>query len=263
MQNDNGLSKKSIQFKWSKKHAVIGLVALLMALIFAWILPSHRELDPGVNSSAVNQTENSGLSSSTDGYNINSSAAATAGLSTTTTGVIQNSAGQNGAPSGIADQLNAITTQLQTIQASLNSSTPANVKEIKSQLNSVVYEIKDMIAASDSNISQQIQSSSQSLQTEMNGMKGQLTNIQQLSQPGSYIDPSNLPFTVQFIDAVSGQNVVTVRYNNLLTPLSVGESLAGWTLVSADYASQYAVFQNSKDQLVKAGNNSATTGTGA
>lgn len=263
MQNDNGLSKKSIQFKWSKKHAVIGLVALLVALIFAFILPSHKGVDHGVNASAVNQAEDSGSSSNMDGYNINTGAS-TASLPVTAPGTSQSSAPNiAAAPTGVADQLNAITTQLQTIQTSLNSSTPANIKEIKSQLNSVVYEIKDMIAASDSNISQQIQSSSQSLQTEMDGMKGQLTNIQQLSQPGAYIDPSNLPFTVQFIDAVSGQNVVTVRYNNLLTPLSVGESLAGWTLVSADYASQYAVFQNSKDQLVKAGNNSATTGTGA
>jgi spore coat protein CotH len=137
---------------------------------------------------------------------------------------------------------------------------PSNVKQIKKTLNSVVYQIKSMISESDDGLSAQIQNSSQTLASELDGMKGQLTNIQQLSQPGSYIDPSNLPFTVQFIDNVSGQNVVTVSYNNLLTPLSVGESLAGWTLVSSDYASQYAVFQNSKDQLVKASNTAAGQG---
>ena len=112
--------------------------------------------------------------------------------------------------------------------------------------------IKSMLDESSGNITAAIQASSQNLQSQLSGMKGQLNTIQAFSQAGNYIDPSNLPFNVAAIDNVAGQNVVTVRYQHLLTPVSVGDSLAGWTLTTADYSSQTAVFKNSTGEFVKA-----------
>ena len=270
----------------SRKYLLTGTAALAVSLVVFSLWPSsnHKAIDHHVSASAVNQVENSGqtVDSSTDGYAINGQnsvpavtaaasavgssalqpAGATASIasaSTLGTGALKPA----GAPLGVTGQLSSINAQLQSIQATLTGDNSPTSKQLKAEIYSVEYAVKDLISMSENNITQQIQSSSQTLQTELSGMKGQLTNIQQLSQPGSYIDPSNLPFTLQFIDSVSGQNVVTVSYNNLLTPLSVGEALAGWTLINADYGSQFAVFQNAKDQLVKVGtNNAAVAGQG-
>ena len=253
----NGLtnSPKS-KFKFNKKHLLAGVAAIAVIVIIFALIPSKSDkaVDHDVSVSAVNQAENA--NTGTDGYKINNENASTP-VPQNQNSTASTSSLQTSTPTSVSDQLNSINAQLQSIQSALGHKAPGSLKDIKAQLNSVVYQIKDLISESNSDISQQIQDSSQTLQTELSGMKGQLTNIQQLSQPGSYIDASNLPFVVQFIDNVSGQNVVTVKYNNLLTPLSVGESLAGWTLINADYSSQYAVFQNTKDQLIKVNNNNA------
>lgn len=264
---------ESKKFKLSKKHFLIGISAIAIATAIVMAIPS-KSAKPSklttASAAAVNQAENTNpvSNTNTDGYAITGANPVSSG--NTSTLPIANQGSTAGASPSLpaalgngenSDELNSISTELQSIQDSLNTdSATGNIKQIKSEINSVLYQVKSLITTSDNNIADEIQSASQTLASQLAGMQGQLSNIQQLNQPGSYIDSSNLPFTVQFIDNVSGQSVVTVNYNNLLTPVSVGESLAGWTLISADYASQYAVFQNSKDQLVKAGNNVALQG---
>ncbi len=273
IQQDNIEAKP--KFKPSKKHLAIGVGTVAVAAAIALVVPSGKPGNQQASVAAANAAENTNpVSNNTDGYKITSSASALQPNITTngaTSSTADNTTPGNSAPTlqpasaspteSINDQLGSIAAQISSMQNSLTNN-PSDVKVIKKTLSSVIYQIKNMISESDEGISDQIQNSAQTLASQLDGMKGQLTNIQQLSQPGGYIDPSNLPFTVQFIDNVSGQAVVTVSYNNLLTPVSVGESLAGWTLVNADYASQYAVFQNSKDQLVKASNTAASAGQG-
>ena len=280
------------QLKVSRKHLMVGACAVAVATAIVMVVPSGKPANQNASVAAANQAENTSQANQADGYKITTSnnttptAAASGGVSANSSTYNNNNGStvsegsvitaENPQPASAissiatpppsaalegAGQLNSISAQLQSIQDALNTNgadgSVKEIKGIKTQLNSVLFQVKGMILESSDNVDQTIQSSSQALASQLSDMKGQLSNIQQLSQPGGYIDPSNLPFTVQFIDSVSGQNVVTVSYNNLLTPLSVGESLAGWTLTSADYASQYAVFQNAKDQLVKAGNNAA------
>lgn len=292
-QKDLPAPKKRLQV--TRKHLLGGACAVAVATAIAVVVPSGKASNHNASVAAANQAENVSPGSNADGYTITTSNNATPSASASG-GVSANGGtnnNNNGSPvsessvitaenpqpasaiSSIATpppsaalegagQLNSISAQLQSIQDALNTNgadgSIKEIKGIKTQLNSVLFQVKGMISESSDNVDQTIQSSSQALASQLSDMKGQLSNIQQLAQPGGYIDPSNLPFTVQFIDSVSGQNVVTVSYNNLLTPLSVGESLAGWTLTSADYASQYAVFQNAKDQLVKAGNSVAGQG---
>ena len=272
------------RLKVTRKHLMVGACAVAVATAIVMVVPSGKPGNQNASVAVANQAENA----SNDGYKITTGTTPTAAeagggvsASSTSNGSTVESSSILAVPqpasaiSSIATpppsaalegagQLNSISAQLQSIQDALNTNgadgSIKEIKGIKTQLNSVLFQVKGMISESSDNVDQTIQSSSQALASQLTDMKGQLSNIQQLSQPGGYIDPSNLPFAVQFIDSVSGQNVVTVSYNNLLTPLSTGESLAGWTLVSADYASQYAVFQNAKDQLVKAGNNVAGQG---
>jgi len=249
--------KKKFKFTFTKKHLLVGVSTVAVATAIVALLPSPKHDSQTASVTAVNQAEDANPVSSTDGYTI--TGAKTSPSNNNNIGGAPDVNGQSSTTGALvpqptsASELDSISEQLQSIQSALNTNGSAdNIKEIKTALGSVVSQVKDLVAESDSDISAEIQNSSQTLALQLNGMKGQLTNIQQLSQPGGYVSASNLPFTVQFIDNVAGQSVVTVNYNNLLTPISVGESLAGWTLSNADYASQTAVFQNSKDQLVKA-----------
>lgn len=264
---------ESKKIRFSKKYLLAGVSTVAVATAIITLIPSGHKPDSQTASvAAANLAENTNPVSSTDGYNITAasttptivtngtgSASAVDGQSSTTGSASQPQPASASPNPSMNDELSAIAAQIATMQNSL-AANPNNVQLIRKQFYSLIYQMKNLISESDSDLSQEIQSSAQTLASQLNGMQSQLTNIQQLSQPGGYIDPSNLPFTIQFIDNVSGQPVVSVNYNSLLTPVSVGESLAGWTLVSADYASQYAVFQNSKDQLVKTGNNAASGG---
>lgn len=264
MQNESeNLTTK--KFKFTKKQIIIGVSAAAAALIIILMLSTISGTpSPSASVVAVNQAENANPNPG-DGYKITTDVNATlrqvaAGSQTSNNVPTQSGSQPSSAVIGMSDQLTQISTQLQTIQDDLGSGDTNNIKAIKTELNSVICQMKELITQFSDNFSQQLTNFSTSVGSQFAGVKDQLNVIQQLSQPGNYIDPSNLPFSVQNIDSVSGQPVVTVSYNKLLTPISVGESLAGWTLISADYASQCAVFQNSKAQLVKAGNNAITQG---
>lgn len=267
MQNEPIEDLVTKRFKFTKKQIILGLSAAAAALIIILMLTAKDSSTEGQAASsvvAVNQVED-GNPNPTDGYKITSGANASAQQNSPAVQAPDNVSAQAGlqptpAVTGMSDQLNQISTQLQAIQDDLGTGDTNNIKEIKSELNSVIDQTKELITQFSNNFTQQFTNFSTTMGSQFAGMKDQLNVIQQLSQPGNYIDQSNLPFSVQNIDNVSGQAVVTVSYNKLLTPISVGESLAGWTLISADYASQCAVFQNSKAQLVKAGNNAITQG---
>lgn len=52
------------------------------------------------------------------------------------------------------------------------------------------------------------------------------------------------------IDSIEGQPVVSANYDYKTVALSVGFSLAGWSLEKADYGRQRAEFINPKHQHV-------------
>jgi len=66
-----------------------------------------------------------------------------------------------------------------------------------------------------------------------------------------YLDAKELPFKVISVDVISQQPYVSIDYQNHITPMGIGDTVAGWEIVSADYDNAVAEFKNSKDQYVK------------
>jgi hypothetical protein len=66
-----------------------------------------------------------------------------------------------------------------------------------------------------------------------------------------YLDAKTLPFKVISVDVISQQPFVSIDYQNHITPMGIGDTVAGWQIVSADYDNAKAEFKNSKDQYIK------------
>jgi uncharacterized protein YukE len=66
-----------------------------------------------------------------------------------------------------------------------------------------------------------------------------------------YLSEDVLPFQVIAIDVISQQPFVSVNYQNHITPLAIGDALAGWKVATADYDSETAELVNDRGQYVK------------
>jgi ribosomal protein L10 len=64
------------------------------------------------------------------------------------------------------------------------------------------------------------------------------------------LDVKALPFIVQTLDVIAETPLVTVVLDHRQLPLTIGDSLAGWQLVKANYSQSIAIFQNDEHQLV-------------
>lgn len=71
------------------------------------------------------------------------------------------------------------------------------------------------------------------------------------SNSKQYLDVKALPFTVIAIDVISQQPFVSVDYDHHVTPLGVGDSLAGWKVVDANYGAVEVEFKNDQGQYVR------------
>ncbi len=81
---------------------------------------------------------------------------------------------------------------------------------------------------------------------------GELKKLVTESSNGKeYLDAKSLPFKVISVDVISQQPFVSINYQNHITPLGMGDTVAGWEIVSADYDNAVAEFKNSKDQYIK------------
>ena len=84
----------------------------------------------------------------------------------------------------------------------------------------------------------------------------QKTTVQKLdamdakNHPLKCLEPSHLPFTVQSIDRINGQDVVSVLYAAKNAALEKDFSIAGWKLVASDYEQQKARFVNRQGACV-------------
>ena len=67
----------------------------------------------------------------------------------------------------------------------------------------------------------------------------------------AYLDAKTLPFQVISIDVMAEQPLVSIDYDHRRMPLSRGDTLAGWQITEADYASSTVEFKNNQDQYVK------------
>ncbi len=148
----------------------------------------------------------------------------------------------------------SVTAQLNTVQRALNQLFYHNQKpqDFKESLNSISNNM--------TSLQKSIDQSAKS--TEVEKIVAQTTLIKQnidelkklVAESGNgkeYLDAKTLPFKVISVDVISQQPFVSIDYQNHITPLGIGDTVAGWEIVSADYDHATAEFKNNKDQYVK------------
>ena len=74
---------------------------------------------------------------------------------------------------------------------------------------------------------------------------------QELMAENNTLKPRSLSFQVVAVDIIGGLPFVSVNDESHLFPLGLGDTLAGWELVSADYDAGIAEFANKNNQYVK------------
>jgi hypothetical protein len=82
------------------------------------------------------------------------------------------------------------------------------------------------------------------LSKKIDDVKVEVKGISSNAGEIKYIDPKQIPFEVFSIDYVQSSPVVSIRYHYQNYDLEVGEVLAGWKVVSLNYVTQEAEFEN-------------------
>lgn len=153
------------------------------------------------------------------------------------------------------EHTNVVLNQLENINSQLQqlANNPVNSKQVQAALLNITQDIavvkaatlKDQIDLK--NVSQQVISMHTDVNSQMEEMRNTLAN--NISK--HYLDSHLLPFQVLSVDVISGQPFVSINYAHHITPLMVGDSLAGWQITAADYASGVVEFKNAKDQYIQ------------
>lgn len=89
------------------------------------------------------------------------------------------------------------------------------------------------------------------IQHETKQINAKLAELLKATHSVKYLPAKTLPFQVQYIENIQGQDVVSVEYHHLNFPLMAGEQLAGFRLVRSDFNQQSAIFKNAKAQQVR------------
>ena len=147
----------------------------------------------------------------------------------------------------LQQRLQDISDQLATIRLRLDQT---NSDALSQQVNGIIDQMKDLSSTSNQLITDQIQSSTATLQKQLQSIHTVLVKLQKEEEHVKYLKPSDLPFKVVSIDNIQQNNVVTIDYNDTTFPIEAGSYVAIWKLISADFVAQKAEFVNSKKQHV-------------
>ncbi len=152
----------------------------------------------------------------------------------------------------LGKNLNDVSVKLATIEASLKSSkkNTVNISALTAEIASIRQSVLAASYHSQTALAHTILLSSEALQHQLFTIQRQLTAMQTKAMKSTVLPASALPFMVLHIDDIQGEAVVTVRYADTDFPLMIGDSLAGFRVSRADFATQAAIFMNSKNQQV-------------
>lgn len=154
------------------------------------------------------------------------------------------------APS-VAAEFDDIAEKLAHIEASLSKDhTIVNVDQVRSDIANLATQVNQATARANAEISEQIKASTAALEQKLGQVNSQLVKLNRHSAHHRFLMVSSLPFKVMSIDNIQEADVVSVDYGHHVVPVDVGESIAGWTLVSANSAQQKAQFRNAHHEYV-------------
>lgn len=148
----------------------------------------------------------------------------------------------------------SVSAQLNTVQRALDqlsyhNQNPEDFKETLSNISNTMISIQKSIdqSAKSSDVDK--------ITTQTTMIKQNIEELKKLiAENGNgkeYLDVKALPFKVISVDVISEQPFVSIDYQHHITPMDVGNTIAGWEIVSADYDHTVAEFKNNKGQYVK------------
>lgn len=155
---------------------------------------------------------------------------------------------------GLNDDLTDLQQKLANVEKMLSSRhSVINLDKVRSEingLNQVVNQIESANKAQYNSLHSQIQDLSSQLESYQKLTASKLDEIESVNKKEKCLSASHLPFIVQSIDMVNGRDVISVLYDNMISPLENNFTLAGWRLKESDYQHQTARFVNRKGLCV-------------
>ncbi len=151
----------------------------------------------------------------------------------------------------ILNQLSDINNQLQQLTSSPQNSQSFKIAltSISNDLSSIQKSVNELAKTSDvQKVSSQLASMQNDVDAQMLDLKKAVASSNDSKQ---YLDAKVLPFHVISIDVISQQPFVSIDYASHITPLAVGDTVAGWKIAAADYDAAQVEFKNAHDQYVK------------
>ena len=145
---------------------------------------------------------------------------------------------------GISQQMAALQAQLNQLSVNVNDSPQAQT--ILAHLNETLTDIQKNLMGNAKSADVDTLN-----QTMREGFDSLTKILAENGQAKTYLEAKTLPFQVISVDVIAEQPFVSVEENHRILPLGMGDSLAGWKLVSADYDAVEVVFENDKGQYVK------------
>lgn len=150
----------------------------------------------------------------------------------------------------ILHELNTIQSQLEVFSGNTN-----NQKQ-QSMLNTIQAELsalqQSMVALAKASDIQKVSSQIASVKDDVDVKMGDIKQVMMSSSGGKhYLDARALPFRVIAVDVIAGLPYVSVDYSDHVSPLALGDTLAGWRVVAAYDEAGVAEFMNDKNQYVK------------
>jgi len=162
----------------------------------------------------------------------------------------QTASQQNKRSELIVHELNTIQSQLDVfVGTTKNQKSQSALFAIQNELAVLQQSMVALVKTTDM---QQMSSQIASVKDDVDSKIGDIKQVI-LSHPvgRQYLDAEELPFHVVSVDRIAGLPYVSVDYAKHISPLAVGDNLAGWRVMAAYFDAGVAEFMNDKDQYVK------------
>lgn len=154
-------------------------------------------------------------------------------------------------PDHISERLNDIQAQIVTLQHSIKS--PAeniDLDSIQQTLNRLTTQLDELKPNDTEQLNQLVMNSQSQLTSKLEAMQTVIASLDQKQHPVKYLSPTALPFKVISIDNIQQVSVASVEYDFKTIPLEQRDALAGWTVLSINFAQQSIELENGNKEHV-------------
>lgn len=158
----------------------------------------------------------------------------------------------------IDNQVNEVSTLYQDMNQLTKTITTDNhltqneITQLSEEVQAVQTRAQELSDQKDlSQLSQSLSQSNQLLSQKVVDLENNVSDVKQILQPYTFIDPKNLPFKVISLDVWDGTPYATVNIDGEEDLMGLNETRSGWTVDSMDFVNRQIVFKNQKDQYIK------------